>query len=167
MLVKGSLNRLCQQGEARFRSTGSTSGPVLFAADLGFTDEESGTPMGRGLGTRSRTARRVFAFTACLIVGALGDATGAAATTRTFTYTGGEQTFKVPTGVFSLEVHAIGGHGGSVEGAPGGKGADVTGLVRVNPGETIYVEVGGNAGRSGGFNGGGVASQFPGEFTVA
>jgi hypothetical protein len=88
---------------------------------------------------------------------------GAQATTQTFTYTGGEQTFSVPAGVTSVEVVATGGHGGSAAGA-GGAAAQVTGTVSVTPGETLYVEVGGNGengspdgdsgASSGGFNGG-------------
>ncbi len=86
----------------------------------------------------------------------------AQATTQTFTYTGGEQTFTVPAGVTSVEVLAVGGHGGSAA-ASGGVAAQVTGTLSVTAGETLYVEVGGNGQdgspdghdtSGGGFNGG-------------
>jgi hypothetical protein len=82
------------------------------------------------------------------------------AETKTFEYTGGEQTFTVPAGVTSLEVLAIGGSGGSSGAVPGGLGARVTADLAVTPGQTLYVIVGGDGqtdaqGGSGGFNGGG------------
>jgi hypothetical protein len=91
------------------------------------------------------------------------DRTFAAGTVSiTFNYTGAEQTFTVPAGVFSVQVLAVGGSGGTA-GALGGVGAQVSGDLSVTPGETLYVEVGGNGqsqgpsnyGGSGGFNGGG------------
>ena len=79
----------------------------------------------------------------------------AATQTRTFAYTGGEQTFTVPAGVHLLHVVAVGGEGaaGNV-GVPGGIGGSVTADVPVIPGEALYLVVGGSGG-SGGFNGGG------------
>lgn len=77
-----------------------------------------------------------------------------------FYFTGGEQTFTVPADVHTLHVVAVGGHGGNggVAGGPGGEGAQVTGNLSVTPGETLYVEVGGDGARgTGGFNGGGAS----------
>jgi hypothetical protein len=84
----------------------------------------------------------------------------AQATTENFAYTGGEQTFIVPTGVYKMEILAIGGTGGEANTAAGGQAAEVTGVVSVTPGQTLYVEVGGKGetageGGKGGFNGGG------------
>lgn len=83
----------------------------------------------------------------------------AQATTQTFLFTGAEQTFKVPGGVTSVHVVAIGGGGGSSSGI-GGVAGQVTGDLTVTPGQTLYVEVGGRGqdggnGGAGGFNGGG------------
>jgi len=84
----------------------------------------------------------------------------AQAATQTFTYTGGEQVFVVPAGVTTLHVVVIGGAGGPSEFA-GGVAAQVIGDIAVTPGQTLYVEVGGNGhsaglgGGLGGFNGGG------------
>lgn len=80
----------------------------------------------------------------------------AQATTQTFLFTGAEQTFKVPGGVTSIHVVAIGGGGGSSSGI-GGVAGQVTGDLTVTPGQTLYVEVGGHGQDSGagGFNGGG------------
>jgi hypothetical protein len=97
----------------------------------------------------------VLSVTCALVCVLLASAAAAQATTQTFNYTGGEQTFTVPAGVTSVEVTAVGGHGGSAT-ASGGAAAQVTGKLSVTPGETLYVEVGGN-GQNGSPNGGGLA----------
>ncbi len=106
---------------------------------------------------RSVAARAVMlAALLTLVVSATAHAAN-----QTFTYTGAEQTFVVPEGITAVQVTAVGGHGGS--GTPGGAGgpaAQVSGVLSVNPGETLYLEVGGNGGEAGpfsagGFNGGG------------
>ncbi|QSO51984.1 hypothetical protein JZ785_25025 [Alicyclobacillus curvatus] len=73
-----------------------------------------------------------------------------------FSYTGSQQTYTVPTGVRLLYVQAIGGKGAAGSGgSTGGYGADASAYVPVTPGETLYIQVGGNAsGRQGGYNGG-------------
>lgn len=100
---------------------------------------------------------------------------------KEFTYTGGEQKFTVPAGVTSIHVVAVGGSGGHGAGVPvpGGRGAVVAGnLTGLRAGETLYVEVGGNATGAcgaidspngfiaavchGGFNGGGGSSGYGG-----
>ena len=89
---------------------------------------------------------------------ALSSTAAAAPTEVAFGPTGAEQTFTVPTGVTSIDVTLVGGHGANPwfgRGA-GGTAAQVTATLTVNPGDTLYVEVGGNGnGNSGGFNGGG------------
>ncbi len=124
-------------------TTGASRKTLSFAA----------TP-GRGL------VASVLGALACLLL--VRAAAAQATTTQTFNYTGGEQTFTVPAGVTSVEVTAVGGHGGSAA-ASGGAAAQVTGKLSVTPGETLYVEVGGdgengsaggNAVANGGFNGG-------------
>ncbi|MFK0238832.1 glycine-rich protein [Streptomyces vinaceus] len=87
-------------------------------------------------------------------------------TTCDFGYLGVVQTFIVPSGVTALNVTTIGAAGGSVPGMTGGRAAEVhTPALRVTPGQTLYVYVGGNpiiddgctpgAPCVGGFNGGG------------
>jgi hypothetical protein len=98
-----------------------------------------------------------------LATGAVG---AAQATTVTFLPTGNEQTFTVPAGVTSISVAAVGGRGGvGVNGnATTGFGALAAADTPVNPGEVLYVEVGGN-GVSGGtasFNGGGAGGNSSG-----
>jgi hypothetical protein len=83
----------------------------------------------------------------------------AQAVTEKFSFTGTEQTFVVPSGVHNLQVHLVGGHGGA-GGSAGGAAADVLGSLQVQPGDTLYLEVGGDGeaageGGVGGFNGGG------------
>ena len=74
-------------------------------------------------------------------------APSAYASGTSFTSTGSEQTYSVPPGVTSVTVTAVGAPGGTgvapVE-PPGGDGASVTATVAVTPGETLYVEVGGD-----------------------
>jgi hypothetical protein len=86
-------------------------------------------------------------------LGLLAGAGSALAATKTFTYTGKEQEFKVPAGVTSIEVVAVGSEGGTARyGAAGGVGAIVTGDLPVKPEQVLYVEVGGAP-----FNGGGLS----------
>jgi hypothetical protein len=77
----------------------------------------------------------------------------------TYLYTGVEQSCIVPNGVSAVKVIAVGGRGGNVSepcaqgnncpfsnfGGQGGSGARVVApYVAVHPGETLYIEVGGN-----------------------
>jgi hypothetical protein len=118
--------------------------------------------------TSTRALLGHVAIASCFGLGLLG-AASAFAETVTFKYTGHGTRYEVPAGVTSVHVVAVGGAGGSGinwpgggQGGAGGRGAVVSGNVRVEPGEQLYVEVGGNgenetateSGR-GGFNGGG------------
>jgi len=98
---------------------------------------------------------------ACALLGVMALAAAPAqATTKTFSFTGGEQTFVVPSGVHLLHVLLIGGAGGQGGvAASGGAAAEVTADLEVTPGETLYIEVAGSGednagGGEGGFNGG-------------
>ena len=112
--------------------------------------------------SRRRAARIAGASLLCALAIAWS-AAPAGATTSLFEYTGGEQTFTVPGGVHTLGVKAIGGRGGTADGA-GGVSAEVIGNITVTPGQTLYVEVGGPGqsaveGGAGGFNGGGAGGS--------
>ncbi|MDA8202860.1 MAG: fibronectin type III domain-containing protein [Chloroflexi bacterium] len=123
----------------------------------------------RASGPRLRRPRRgmgVLALAAVLVAPTtviLSPSVVRAATTVSFSYTGSEQTYLVPSGVSSLHVVAVGAPGGSGywNAGAGGHGAIVSGDLAVTPGETLYVEVGGAGGAgwlgygSGGWNGGG------------
>jgi len=85
----------------------------------------------------------------------------ALASTKTFSYTGGSQTFLVPGDVSSIGIDIIGGTGakGATSGGNGGLAAEVVGTITVTPGETLQINVGGSGdlgtdGGAGGFNGG-------------
>ena len=111
------------------------------------------------MGSVKRTA--AAAMTAAISALAL-PAAGAHAATKTFGYTGQEQTFIVPARVSHLQVFATGAHGAGF----GGAGAVVSGPLTVTPGQTLYVEVGGagvfvDPSRSA-FNGGGIGGSVPG-----
>jgi hypothetical protein len=93
-----------------------------------------------------------------MLVAAVVWSTPAVAQATGFSFTGAEQSYTVPAGVSSLSVTAVGAPGGgpSSGGLAPGRGAVVSGVVDVAPGQVLYVEVGGNGGSSvGGFNGGG------------
>ena len=126
----------------------------------------------RPVSGRWRNGMRVAVMAAVGVSPIVGVSTAGAATiSETFDYTGAEQTFIVPAGVFTVHVIADGGRGGNAKpgtaepGGAGGLGAKVSGDLSVTPGETLYVEVGGNGGEglggyggstgAGGFNGGG------------
>lgn len=90
----------------------------------------------------------------------------------TFNYTGGVQTYVVPSGVTQIQIEALGAQGGdgyvSDSTNTGGRGARASGILSVTPGETLYIYVGGagaasrNAAQSpGGWNGGGNGGQDP------
>jgi hypothetical protein len=88
---------------------------------------------------------------------------------KTFTYTGGQQTWTVPAGVTEVAIEAWGAQGGPAaccnagdETEDGGLGGYAVGTLKVTPGETLYVYVGGKGVKqgSGGFNGGGPGSTW-------
>lgn len=79
--------------------------------------------------------------------------------TVTFTYSGAEQQWVVPTGVTEVTIDAYGAQGGGVAGGAGGR---AQGVLAVTPGETLRVYVGGAGGysstvSSGGSGGGGAS----------
>ena len=72
-------------------------------------------------------------------------------TTQSFSYTGAEQTWSVPTGVTSIEIDGYGGaggHGASDLNARGGKGGRLVATSTVTAGETLYLYVGGKGGNT-------------------
>ncbi len=127
-----------------------------------------------GSGLLVARGRAVRLLAVALVVGLLWPAS-AGASTSTFSYTGAEQTYTVPAGVSEVSINAVGAQGGAQTsceadvcppgdqgpGLPPGRGAVVSGVVSVTPGQTLYVEVGGIGGApDGGFNGGGEAGTL-------
>jgi hypothetical protein len=113
----------------------------------------------RGIGPARRLSG--IALVLLALVGA-GVADCAPAAAQTFLPIGSEQTFTVPSGVESVQVVAVGGHGGSAGSIGGGAPATVSAVLPVTPGQLLYVEVGDNGeaaanGGAGGFNGGGAS----------
>ncbi|MEI6764814.1 MAG: glycine-rich protein, partial [Bacteroidota bacterium] len=81
---------------------------------------------------------------------------------QSFSYTGSQQTWTVPTGVTSITIDAYGAQGSNNQ-QPGGYGAQAQGTLSVTAGQTLYIYVGGQAG----FNGGGVpgsGGSWPGVY---
>ena len=73
--------------------------------------------------------------------------------TLLFNYTGTSQTWVVPPCVYTIDVSAEGASGG---GSNSGQGAVISGTLNVTPGQTLFINVGGQgSATSGGFNGGG------------
>jgi Glycine rich protein len=97
-----------------------------------------------------------------------------ATTTCMFRSTGAQDTFVVPAGVTSILVAAVGAPGavGGFGGGAAGRSARVTGRLAVTPGQTLYVNVGGDPTHDqqceprvacvGGFNGGGSSTDVGG-----
>ncbi len=78
------------------------------------------------------------------------------AQSRTFDFTGGEQSFVVPPGVTSITMEVSGAQGGANWASNTNFGGRVTATVPVTAGETLLVYVGGQpTGTAAGFNGGG------------
>jgi PKD repeat protein len=75
----------------------------------------------------------------------------------TFSYTGASQTYILPQGVSSLQLTVEGAQGEGMPGCGnGGFGGRVKSSISVNPGQTLYMNVGGQGSNSnGGYNGGG------------
>jgi hypothetical protein len=83
-------------------------------------------------------------------------ATNGGVTVCTFTFSGAEQVFTVPSSVTSVGVLAIGGDGQGTGGTgTGGRGEIVSTVIPTTPGQSLFVEVGGSGAASGAFNGGG------------
>ena len=86
---------------------------------------------------------------------------------QTFSYTGTQQTFTVPSGVNTISIKVWGASGGDnafIEGiGSGGMGGYATGNLTVNAGDVLYVYVGGEGTIiNGGYNGGGNGSSVQG-----
>ncbi len=69
--------------------------------------------------------------------------------TTTYSYTGGTQTVVVPNGITSISVDVKGAQGNPA----GGKGGRVQATLSITAGQTLYINVGGQAGFNGGGNG--------------
>jgi hypothetical protein len=63
-----------------------------------------------------------------------------------FAYTGADQTWSVPTGVYRITVTIKGASGGNVSSATGGTGASITTTIPVVPGDTLRLVVGAKGG---------------------
>jgi hypothetical protein len=93
--------------------------------------------------------------------GAAPSCTGTTTVTCTFSFTGDNQAFTVPSGVTRMTIDARGAQGGGVvPDVMGGLGGEATETIPVVPGAVLEVRVGGmganyGSGSSGGFNGGG------------
>ena len=66
--------------------------------------------------------------------------------TATFSYTGTDQTWTVPSGITKITVTVKGASGGNTSSAVGGAGASVTTTVSVTPGDTLRLVVGSKGG---------------------
>ena len=83
---------------------------------------------------------------------------------QTFSFTGAEQKFTVPSGVKSVKVDASGAAGAGIKLKKLGRGGRVTANIPVTQGEILYVFVGGQGTTaSGGFNGGAAGGSSGGD----
>src|SRR4051812_33258561 len=120
-------------------------------------DAQKGTRMSLHAGDTSRRRRSAIALaTAGLALAALTSSAQAATATRVFNFTAGEQMFVVPQGVNSIHAVVIAGSGGDTAAAQGGNGALVPVDIAVQPGEILYLEVGGTGADSSSLGGPGI-----------
>jgi len=78
---------------------------------------------------------------------------------NTYNYTGGQQTWTVPNGIYSITVDCRGAKG---SGGNSNNGARAQTTLSVTPGQTLYIYVGGVGGvPTGGWNGGGNGGNGP------
>ena len=119
-----------------------------------------GNSLFEGLGA---AARRVFG----LVIGLAGLLAAAAPASAipsptTLSYTGGEQSYTIPGSVLAVGVAVQGAWGGEDNGV-GQQGEGVTGYLTVNPGQSLFAEVGQNGSYNGGatFGGGGASGKPP------
>jgi hypothetical protein len=115
-----------------------------------------------------RRARRTASLALLCAIGSIlvVAVSPAQAATATFGYSGGEQSFVVPSGNSTVKVLVVGGSGGESS-VPGGAAAEVGADLNVTPGQVLYVEVGGigedsGDGGEGGFNGGAAGGSASG-----
>src|SRR6218665_2210867 len=76
---------------------------------------------------------------------AIGMNAQAQTTTLTFTHTGAQQTFTIPSCVGSMTILAKGAAGsvGGSSGSAGANGGSVYGIITATPGAVMYINVGG------------------------
>jgi hypothetical protein len=89
-----------------------------------------------------------------------GTVTSSANYSQAFNYTGGAQTWTVPTGIISINVDVKGAQGASGQSGVGGLGGRVQATLAVTPGETLSITVGGSSGWPGGGAQGSVACGY-------
>jgi hypothetical protein len=73
---------------------------------------------------------------------------------RTFSFTGGDQTYTVADGVTAVDVDLYGGAGGGIDGIGGGLGGHVHATIPVTVGQVLTLKVGGAGAGDGGTAGG-------------
>jgi gliding motility-associated-like protein len=107
------------------------------------------------LGTSPSYTTPVISTTTTYYVQASGNVV--APGSQTFNFTGSQQTWTVPNGVTSINFTIAGAKGGNgTSGIAGANGATLAGVLAVTPGQTIFINVGGQGAiNAGGFNGGG------------
>lgn len=122
---------------------------------------------------------RLLAGAWCVLAAIAGaSAATASATTLTFGYTGGPQTWTVPPGAGAVTFNVFGAQGGPLPASPSvaapGLGGEAQATVPVSPGDTLQINVGGagadNTGGGGKFNGdggGGASDVRTGSFGLA
>jgi hypothetical protein len=116
------------------------------------------------------TATRQSGATSDHVVLSVADVAGntVTCTPTVYGFSGATSTFTVPAGVKGVTADLLGGAGGNVSTASGGKGGYTIAHVATTAGDAMPLNVGGrggdgsaSAGATGGFNGGGSASYIP------
>ncbi len=120
-----------------------------------YTASTGGSPVGMSLSGAN------FVVTPSTTTTYYAEAASLVAGNKTFSYTGGLQTFTVPAGVTSITLDAYGAQGANNITFAGGLGGRAQGTLAVTPGQVINIQVGGQTGYNGGGEGG-IGGPWPG-----
>ncbi|MDO7854048.1 glycine-rich protein, partial [Hymenobacter convexus] len=134
----------------------SSTAKGLLPPRLSQTQRDAIAAPAAGLTIYNTSTRLLNTWNGTRWVAALADTTPPPATSVTFAYTGGVQTYTVPAGVTSLAVDMAGA-------SSGGGGGRVQATLAVTPGQVLTVVVGGaGTAGAGGYNGGGASTYQDG-----
>ena len=138
---------LCGPGTATLTATGGQNNNYIWFANSNGTGQ---------LSTNASYTTPSISTTTTYYVGTTAQG-GPLNGTQTFNYSGSQQTWTVPNGVTSINFTIAGAKGGNgTSGITGANGATLAGALAVTPGQSIFINVGGQGTiNAGGFNGGG------------
>jgi len=151
--ISATPSSLCQGGgSSNLNATSAGNNIVWYTVSSGGSSIGT-TASGANFSVTPASTTTYYAEAVSVLAGTLS---------QTFSYTGGVQTFTVPTGITSLTIDAYGAQGGN-NGCIGGLGGRAQGALAVTPGQVINIYVGGQDGYNGG-GAPGTGGAYPGVY---